>query len=530
MRDTKKKRKQSRSEAPSGGKGRRPYHIVLTVIYFIAMVVFSAMLIWLNFLPMEYLILALAIILIGSILIALFMNVKKPKSKRRTAGTIIAVVLIIIYGIGMFYIYSTQDMFSKISNIGKSTEDYYVVAQKDDSTRNIVDDIQGDDVYTFDSTEAPYLEAKDKLKEKVDINYESTKNYISAAKKLKKNECKVIFMSASYYDMAAESIDGFEDKTKIIYTINIVSEVENIAKSVGKITTEPFNVFISGIDVFGTIDVVSRSDVNMVMTVNPVTKTIYLTSIPRDSHVMLHSKQAMDKLTHAGLFGVNESVETVADLLGTDINYYIRVNFSTVIDIVDAIGGIDVKSDVAFTTHGRQNTGYSFVEGDNHLSGKEALAFARERYSFTDGDFQRNRNQQKVLKAMLKKCLNSETILTKYTKLLDAVEDEMQTNMTTSEMQSLVKMQVKDMDDWTIEMKAINGSTGPGSCYAAGGATASCVFLDPADIQKASSKIQSVMAGNPNADDEWTWEYDKKVKKESSEETAPEGAAEGTAQ
>lgn len=529
MRDSKKNKKKNAPDSSGSGKrpegkGRRPYHIILTIVYFIAMIVFSAMLIWLNFLPTEYLLGSLAIIFIGSVLIAFFMNVKKPRSKRRTAGTIIAIVLIIIYAIGMFYIYSTQDMFSKISNIGKATEDYYIVVQKSDSTRNVCDDIKGDDVYIFKSTEAPYIEAQDKLKEKVDVNYEISDNYIKAAKKLKKDECKVLLMSASYYEMACESIDKFEDNTKTIYTINIVSDVENIAKSVGKVTTEPFNVFISGIDVFGTIDVVSRSDVNMVMTVNPVTKTILLTSIPRDSHVMLHSKQAMDKLTHAGIFGINESVTTAEDLLGTEINYYIRVNFSTVIDIVDAIGGIDVKSDVAFTTHGRQNTGYSFVEGNNHLDGKAALAFARERYSFTDGDFQRNRNQQKVLKAMLKKCLNSETILTKYTKLLDAVEDEMQTNMTTSEMQDLVKMQVRDMDDWNIVMRAIGGGTGPGSCYAAGGAYASCVFLDPVELKKADSKIKYVMEGLPSADNEWTWEYDKKIKKkESTEGTGSDG-------
>ncbi len=534
MRDSKKNKKKQKQKQKSlnlaqssgkpAGKGRRPYHIILTIIYFIAMIIFAGMLIWLNFLPMEYLAGALGIILTGSILIALFMNVKKPKSKRRTAGTIIAIVLIIIYGIGMFYIYSTQDMFAKISNIGKATEDYYVIAQKEDSSRNIVDDIQGDDVYIFKSTEEPYLQAQDKLKEKVDINYEKEKNYIKAAKKLEKDECKAIFMSASYYEMAAENIEGFEDDTKIIYTINIVSDVKDIAKAVKKITSEPFNVFISGIDVFGTIDVVSRSDVNMVMTVNPETKTILLTSLPRDSHVMLHSKQAMDKLTHAGIFGINESVATAEDLLQTDINYYLRVNFSTVIDIVDAIDGIDVTSDVAFTTHGRQNTGYSFVEGKNHLDGKAALAFARERYSFTDGDFQRTRNQQKVLKAMLKKCLSSETILTKYTKLLDAVEDEMQTNLTTGEIQELVKMQVRDMDDWNIILKSVSGTTGPGSCYAAGGATASCVFLDQADLQKSINKIQMVMSGSKGADNEWTWDYDKKVKKDKAEDGSVDGS------
>ena len=507
-----KKRRKNREDKTAERKGgRRPFHIILIIVYLLLMICFSAMLIWLNVLPMKYLIPVLAVILVGSFFVVMFLNIRKKRSKRRIAGTVIAIIAIIVYGIGSYYIYSTQDLFSKISTIGKATEDYYVIVPAEDAAaaKTVgLDIIMGDDVYVFKSSEESYLEARERLADHVEINFEEGKNSIEISELMMDGGCDALFMSNTYYNMSCENIKGFEEATAIIYTITIATTVDDVAKSVDKITTTPFNVCISGNDNFGTIEQVAKSDVNMVMTVNPETKTILLTSIPRDSYAMLHSRAAYDKLTHSGVYGIDETVTTIEDMLGIDINYYIRVNFSTVIEIVDAIGGIDVNSDMAFITHGRQNEGYSFVEGKNHLSGEEALAFSRERYSFTDGDFQRNKNQQKVLKAMLKKVLSSETLLTKYTQLLDAVKDEMQTNMTISEMQSLVKMQINDMAGWNIVNYAISGTTGSQPCYTMGGAPASVVIPYTSSLTKAATKINNVMNGVEQADGEWTREYE----------------------
>lgn len=507
----KKRRKKREDKTAEQKGGRKPFHIILIIVYLLLMICFSAMLIWLNVLPMKYLIPALAVILVGSFFVVMFLRLRKKHSKRRVAGTVIAIIAIIVYGIGSYYIYSTQDLFSRISTIGQSTEDYYVIVPAEDAAEAKtvgLDLIMGDDVYVFKSSEEPYLEARERLADHVEINFEEGKNSIEISELMMDGGCDALFMSSTYYDMSCENIKGFEDATSIIYTITIATKVDDVAKSVDKITTTPFNVCISGNDNFGTIEQVAKSDVNMVMTVNPETKTILLTSIPRDSYAMLHSRASYDKLTHSGVYGVDETVTTIEDMLGVDINYYIRVNFSTVIEIVDAIGGIDVNSDMAFITHGRQNEGYSFVEGKNHLSGEEALAFSRERYSFTDGDFQRNKNQQKVLKAMLKKVLSSETLLTKYTQLLDAVKDEMQTNMTTSEMQSLVKMQINDMASWDIVNYSISGTTGSQPCYTMGGAPASVVIPYTSSLTKAAAKINNVMNGVEQADGEWTRDYE----------------------
>lgn len=232
------------------------------------------------------------------------------------------------------------------------------------------------------------------------------------------------------------------------------------------VTEEPFNVCVTGIDMWGEIDQVSRSDVNMIVTVNPNTRTVMLTSVPRDSYVKLHSFGQYDKLTHTGVWGVDETVNTIEDWLAIDIDYYVRVNFSMLVDIVDAIGGIDVYSNYEFDSAIHD---CHYKKGWNHLNGKQALYFARERKAFKDEDQQRIKNQQKVMKACLKKVTSSKVLLSNYTKLLDAVDDEMQTDMSGKEITSLVKMQLNDMDrKWEIKTQTVQGDLDMRGTYTMG--------------------------------------------------------------
>ncbi|MFQ7539032.1 MAG: LCP family protein, partial [Clostridium sp.] len=225
------------------------------------------------------------------------------------------------------------------------------------------------------------------------------------------------------------------------------------------VTSQPFNIYITGIDTYGTISTVSRSDVNMIATVNPKTHQVLLTSIPRDYYVPQPCQGGQtDKLTHTGIFGVDCTVETVENYFGIDINYYVRVNFSSVENIVDALGGINVESPIAFDA-----LGYSFSAGTNSLNGKEALAFSRERYSLGGGDRDRGKNQMRVITGIINKAI-SPSIITNYTSILDAVSGSFQTNMSNSEMTSLIKMQINDMSGWDIEQIAVNG-TGNASAW-----------------------------------------------------------------
>ena len=222
------------------------------------------------------------------------------------------------------------------------------------------------------------------------------------------------------------------------------------------VTNEPFNIYITGIDQWEEekgLDL-ERSDVNMIVTVNPRTKKVLLTSIPRDTYVKLHTAQQMDKLTHTGVYGVDETLNTVHDWLGVDINYYLKMNFTAVRDVINAMGGIKVYSPVAFES---DLAGYKYEKGWNRLSGREALYFARERHAFEGQDSVRVENQQRVVEAIIKKMTSSTTLLTRYGDIMKAAGDNLTTNMSSEEMTSLIRMQMGDLADWDVETQKIEG-------------------------------------------------------------------------
>ena len=227
------------------------------------------------------------------------------------------------------------------------------------------------------------------------------------------------------------------------------------AKSVS-ITEQPFNIYITGIDQWESekgLDL-ERSDVNMIMTVNPVTKKILLTSIPRDTYVKLHTAQQMDKLTHTGVYGVDETLNTVEDWLGIDLNYYVKMNFTAAKDIINAMDGISVYSPVAFESSLK---GYKYEKGWNRMGGSKALYFARERKAFEGQDSIRVENQQRVIKAMIKKMTSSSTLLMKYGDIMEAAGDNMSTNMPAHDMTELAKMQITELSPWDVESQKIEG-------------------------------------------------------------------------
>ena len=235
------------------------------------------------------------------------------------------------------------------------------------------------------------------------------------------------------------------------------------------ITTEPFVVYLSGVDNRGDLTEDARSDVNILAVVNPLTKRVALVNTPRDYYVDLAGTDSKDKLTHAGLYGVETSMATLGDLYGIEVDHYVRINFAGFIDIVDALGGIDVYCDEAFTSVG--SPGYydptDFEEGWNHLDGAAALAFARERHAFATGDIQRGINQMKVIDAMLDK-IKSPALLTSYSRLLAAVSDNFVTSLSSNQITALVRMQLSDFAAWDIENYSVTGSSSSSThCYSA---------------------------------------------------------------
>ena len=264
-----------------------------------------------------------------------------------------------------------------------------------------------------------------------------------------------------------------------------------------KITKEPFVVYLSGVDTRGDLTEKARSDVNIIAAVNPVTKQVVLINTPRDYYVDLAGTNSKDKLTHAGLYGVQTSMDTLGNLYGVDVQHYIRINFAGFINIVDALGGVDVYSDQAFTSVG--SPGYydptTFVEGWNHLDGKAALAFARERHAFKTGDVQRGINQMKVIDAMLNK-IKSPALLMGFSKIMDSAADCFVTSLSQNQISALVRMQLSDFAEWNIESYTVTGSSGSSTkCYSAKGQKLYVMKPDESSVAKAKEMIAAVLGG-----------------------------------
>ena len=264
-----------------------------------------------------------------------------------------------------------------------------------------------------------------------------------------------------------------------------------------KITKEPFVIYLSGVDTRGELTEKARSDVNILAAVNPVTKRVALINTPRDYYVDLAGTSDKDKLTHAGLYGVETSMETLGNLYGVNVDHYIRINFAGFISIIDALGGVDVYSDQAFTSVG--SPGYydptTFVEGWNHLDGKAALAFARERHAFASGDIQRGINQMKVIDAMLNK-IKSPALLMGFSKIMDAAADCFVTSFSQDQISALVRMQLSDFADWDIESYTVTGSSSTSTkCHSAKGQKLYVMLPDDASVSKAKEMIASVLGG-----------------------------------
>ena len=270
-----------------------------------------------------------------------------------------------------------------------------------------------------------------------------------------------------------------------------------------KITKEPFVVYLSGVDTRGELTEKARSDVNILAVVNPATKRVALINTPRDYYVDLAGTSSKDKLTHAGLYGVETSMATLGNLYGVNVEHYIRINFAGFISIIDAVGGVDVYSDQAFTSVG--SPGYydptTFAEGWNHLDGKSALAFARERHAFASGDIQRGINQMKVIDAMANK-LKSPTVLMSFSKLMDAVSDCFVTSLSQEQISALVRMQLSDLANWDIQSYSVTGSSGKSSqCYSAKGQSLYVMKPDESSVAQAKELIASVLGGEGTVSD-----------------------------
>ena len=257
---------------------------------------------------------------------------------------------------------------------------------------------------------------------------------------------------------------------------------------------KPFNVYISGIDVYGDINKNSRSDVNIIATVNPITHQILLTTTPRDYYVPITgiSGGQNDKLTHAGIYGVSASMQTLEELYNTEINYYVRVNFTSLIDIINILGGLNVYSDYEFTTSRNSGLVMDVQEGLNHFDGEQALAFSRERKNLADGDNQRGKNQESVLTAIIDK-LSSPKMIIKASGIIDSISKNIDTNFSTKQIQSFIRMQLQDPKEWNVTSVAAEGTGGNEYCYSVSENMLYVTYPDETSVTEISQQINVIL-------------------------------------
>ena len=333
-----------------------------------------------------------------------------------------------------------------------------------------------------------------------------------SAEALYSGEAGAIILNELYADMLedTEDYESFEDDTRLLYEIEIMAvaeeetdeeeeTTESAAVSVDDITTTPFIIYISGSDTRSTTLKKSRSDVNILMVVNPTTKQILLVNTPRDYYVQNSAGNwAYDKLTHCGIYGIDCSISTLENLYDVEVNYYIQMNFTGFETLIDDIGGITVYLDSGFTSRG-----YTFTSGYNTLDGAQALVLARERYSFATGDNERGKNQMKIITAVIEKITSSgSTILSNYSSILSSLENMFVTSLESGDISALVKMQLSDMSSWDINSFAVTGTGGYNTTYSAGSMRLYVMYQNESDVAQATELMNKVLAGETITDED----------------------------
>ncbi|WP_067559048.1 LCP family protein [Faecalibaculum rodentium] len=479
------------------------------------MLLLTAFLIWeivkLGMLPENMLMIGCVIILI----IAALVMVLQLGFTRGTASkiilTTITVMMILVYGTGTYYISKATGLLGNVTDFGNETTTTVQVIALKDSGITSEKDLEGKTVgslksISLASTQALIQDLSGKGVTFQDKQYDNIQGMVNG---LYDKEVPAIILNDAYRgninDLEDEKFKNFGTDTQVVYTYTYKTENKSTTNSVDDITKNPFTVLISGVDSRDGFAESSRSDVNMLATINPVTRTVLLTSIPRDYYVTTVCEEdagcqngAKDKLTHTGLHGTETTKKTIESLLGIDINYTAKVNFTSVVNLVDALGGIDVdvKPGLAvdhFYTNDYFGTDYGVTEGINHLNGQAALCYARERYAYQDGDRQRVKNQQEVLMAIVKKA-TSPSVIGNYPALMDALSGAFQTDLSQNEIQSLIQFQLKEMPDWQFITYSLDGQGSTEFCAELGN-NASVMIPDNETVVTAKKRIEAVIEG-----------------------------------
>ena len=470
----------------------RKLSLVFLIVQFLISAALVGVAFYVGFIPLKYIV---ALIVLCLFLLA-YEVFSQMTDKTYIVGRVLCALICFFYIGGGYYCVNTYSAIDEMAGQQVKVDEISCIVLKDDPAQSIYDTKD----YTFGILAANDRENTNKAlaevqaaigKEPATIEYQDNDTLIDA---LYAKDVKVIVINEANRSPIEEYYKTFSDDTRVLNTHKVETVIQEDEK-LDDITKTPFNVYLSGIDVYGSIKATSRSDVNVIVTVNPNTKQILLTSTPRDYYVPLTVSNGIpDKLTHAGIHGVDCSIGTLENLYGIDIDYYVRVNFTSVRKIVDLLGGVKVYSDYDFTA----DWGPSVKQGYNQVNGKQALAFCRERHHFANGDYQRGRDHQHMIEAILNKAMSPD-ILPNYADLLKTASKNFQTNMSTKEITALAKMQLNDMSQWTIKYANAAGQGASKTTYSYQSRKLYVCVPDYNSVAKITKRINKVLKATPES-------------------------------
>lgn len=480
--------------------------IVLSILLVVASFYLLYQLIKINVLPTKLLFLITIIFVLLDTIFALLLCYYTRAIVSKIICVVVTLVLIFGSCMGGYYISKTGSLLTDITNVTKHAKNTVSVVVKQSSDIKNKSQLNGLSVGTLRTigTQGSSKALKELSKDGIVMNQSEYDSLSAMLEAFYNGEVDSIIINESSRSqiLDMESYADFDNNTRVVYQTSYKVENTDKANAVSDITSKPFNVLISGSDTRGGFDENGRSDVIMVATINPKTSTILLTSVPRDFYVTTACdaadgcmQGALDKITHTGIHGTNTTKRTVEQLLGIEINYTFKVGFDTVTDLVDALGGVDVYVEPGYAV---STSTFSVHEGTNHLDGEHALAYARERYSYTEGDRQRTKNQQQVLMGIVNEATKP-SVITKYASIMDAMANTFSTTMSNEEISDLIKYQINNNPKWKMEQYMVDGTGDTLMCAELGDA-ASVMVPDQSTVKMAKDKINAVLAGK-SADD-----------------------------
>ena len=477
-------RKQKRTSNRSWGM----VNVGLTILYAILALILLFTMFNYNFLSFRF----LNIIITIGLLVVLAISIFLQKTKRSPlVTTVVLVIFSLVSLVGIFGFKQMIDITNRMNQTAAFSEvEMSIVVPKDSDIKDVSQLTSVQAPTKVDKNNIDTLISALKKDKKVDVKVDDVASYQEAYDNLKSGKSKAMVLSGSYASLL-ESVDSnYASHLKTIYTYKIKKKNNNSAKQVD---SKVFNIYISGIDTYGSISTVSRSDVNIIMTVNMNTHKILLTTTPRDAYVKIPGGGAdqYDKLTHAGIYGVETSEQTLENLYGIKIDYYARINFTSFLKLIDQLGGVTVHNDQAFTSlHGK----FDFPVGDIQMNSEQALGFVRERYSLDGGDNDRGKNQEKVISAIVNKLASLKSV-SNFTSIVNNLQDSVQTNMSLDTINALANTQLDSGSKFTVTSQAVTGtgSTGQLTSYAMPNSSLYMMKLDDSSVASASQAIKNLM-------------------------------------